>query len=255
MSVVIGLISGIFGGLVGLGGGVVMVPLMSRFLRMSQQSIHGTSLVVVVFAGLSGAFAYAQKGSVDWRSALILAVAASATARFGARYCAILRGWKLKRFFGIFLIFMSLLLVGKPFWGAMTADPLTGLWKDLALAAIGLVTGFIAGFLGIGGGVLMVPAMVLVVGMSQHLAQGCSLLCLIAAGTVGAYTHWHQGNVVLRILPGLVGGIVLGAYVGGTVANDLPEGTLRMIFSVVLTCLGVDMIGKSRLRKDEFPEG
>ena len=86
MSFLIGLISGIFGGLVGLGGGIVMVPLLSRFLTIAQQKIHGTSLVAVVFAGISGAAAYAVNGTVDYRAALILAVTASMMARMGARY-------------------------------------------------------------------------------------------------------------------------------------------------------------------------
>ena len=100
MSFLIGLIAGLFGGLVGLGGGVVMIPLMTRLLGIPQASAHGTSLAVVVFAGLSGAWAYAIEGAVDFSAALILAVTASLTARLGARYCASLPEWKLKRYFG-----------------------------------------------------------------------------------------------------------------------------------------------------------
>lgn len=250
----IGLISGIFGGLVGLGGAGIMIPLMTRLAGLTQHQVHGTSLVAVVFAGVSGGMAYAQKGFVDWRAVLILAVAASVTARFGARYCVSLPGWKLRKFFGIFLIVVSALLFGKPLLDALTFSPLTGLWKDLSLVVIGLATGFIAGLLGIGGGVLMVPAMVLITGMTQHIAQGSSLFCLMAAGTVGAYTHWRKGNVVLRILLGLVSGIVLGAYLGGSVANFLPEEVLRTLFAVVLILLGVDLIRKSPLRKNDSRE-
>ena len=104
MSFLIGLISGIFGGLVGLGGGVVMIPLMTRLLGISQASAHGTSLAIVIFAGLSGACAYAMEGTVDFTAALILAVTASLTARVGARYCASLPEWKLKRYFGCVLL-------------------------------------------------------------------------------------------------------------------------------------------------------
>ena len=88
MSFLIGLISGIFGGLVGLGGGVIMIPLMTRLLGISQASAHGTSLAIVIFAGLSGACAYALEGTVDFTAALILAVTASFTARVG---CPLLR--------------------------------------------------------------------------------------------------------------------------------------------------------------------
>ena len=215
MSFLIGLISGIFGGLVGLGGGVVMVPLISRFLRLSQQSIHGTSLVAVVFAGLSGAAAYAVNGTVDYRAALILAVTASLMARVGARYCIRLPGWKLRRYFGFFLIILSLLLVAKPFFGSMSAHPLTGWEKDLSLVVIGLTTGFLAGLLGIGGGAFTVLAILLVVGMNQYTAQGCSLLALVPAGAVGAYTHWRHGNIATLFCPASLAGLSSGLSRGG----------------------------------------
>ncbi len=242
MSLFIGLISGLFGGLIGLSGGVLLVPLMVRILSLSQHRVHGTSLIAVVCSGLSGTVAYAMRDSVDVSAALILAIGASTTARIGVRYSTTQPEWKLKIFFGIFLILMSALLAGKPFIGIMAVDPLAGLSKGVALAAIGLVTGFLAGLLGIGGGVLMVPAMVLIVGMSQHVAQGCSLVCLIPAGAIGAYSHWRHGNIVAGVLPGLVTGIMMGAYLGGTFANLLPEHVLRAVFAVVLTCLGVDLI-------------
>jgi uncharacterized membrane protein YfcA len=248
MSFLIGLIAGLFGGLVGLGGGVVMVPLMTRLLSIPQASAHGTSLAVVVFAGLSGACAYALKGAVDFTTALILAVTASLTARVGARYCSSLPEWKLKRYFGFVLLAASALLVAKPYLGTLAVMSLTGAPALAALAVTGLVTGFIAGLMGIGGGAFMIAGMVLFVGMGQHIAQGSSLLSMVPAGAVGAYTHWRRGNVITRIVPGLATGIILGAFLGGFAANHLPEQTLRVIFAVVLTWLGVDLIRKSRLR-------
>jgi uncharacterized membrane protein YfcA len=246
MSFLIGLISGIFGGLVGLGGGVIMIPLMTRRLGISQASAHGTSLAVVVFAGLSGACAYAMEGTVDYRAALILAVTASVTARVGARCCSNLPEWKLKRYFGRILLAAAALLVAKPHLGALAVTSLTGGPAVAALAVTGLATGFIAGMLGIGGGAFLIAGMVLFVGMTQQIAQGSSLLSMVPAAAVGSYTHWRRGNVVTRILPGLATGIVIGAFLGGIAANHLPEQTLRVVFAVVLTWLGVDLIRKGR---------
>ncbi len=247
----IGLGTGIFGGLVGVGGGVIMVPLMSRFLKVSQQRIHGTSLVAVVFSGLSGAIAYALNGTVDYLAALILAITASLMARMGARHCAGLPGWKLRRYFGFFLICMSFLLGAKLFLGALSFHPLTGWERIFSIAAIGLATGFLAGLLGIGGGAFMVLGLVLVTGMNQFIAQSCSLLAVVPAGAVGAFTHWRHGNIVVSILPGLVGGIVIGAFSGGMFANYLPEDTLRSLFVVILVWLGIDMIRRSRQTDSE----
>ena len=129
----------------------------------------------------------------------------------------------------------------------MSAHSLTGGNPTIAaLAVIGLATGFIAGLLGIGGGAFRSLAMVLIVGTNQHMAQGSSLLSLVPAAAVGSYTHWRHGNVVTRILPGLATGIIVGAFVGGIVANHLPEQILRIFFATVLAWLAIEMIRQSQ---------
>jgi uncharacterized protein len=70
-------------------------------------------------------------------------------------------------------------------------------------------------------------------------AQGTSLLAMVPAGATGAYTHWRLGNVVFRVLPLLIPGILLGTYLGGTLANRLPEGTLRIVFALLLIWTGI----------------
>ena len=82
----------------------------------------------------------------------------------------------------------------------------------MALLAAGVFTGFLSGMMGIGGGSIMVVAMVLLTGFSQYTAQGSSLLAMVPAGAVGAYTHWRLGNVVTKVLPGLICGIIIGTY-------------------------------------------
>ncbi len=250
-SFVIGLVSGLFGGLVGLGGGMIMVPLMSRFLRMSQHRIHGTSLIAVVCAGISGAAAYARSGFIDWGAALILAVAASLTSRTGARMSLKVNEATLKRLFGSFLIVMAVLLVARPLLpSVMGFGPLSGPARDLMLVAIGLSTGFLSGLLGIGGGVFLVLGMVFLAGMDQVTAQGCSLVALLVAGSVGAWTHWDQGTVDRDSLPALIPAVIIGAYLGGDAAVSLQGTVLMTIFAVVLAGLGVDLWLRARRRHD-----
>jgi uncharacterized membrane protein YfcA len=238
MSFLIGLAAGAFGGLVGLGGGVVMVPLtVSAFQRVQRQA-HGTSLMALLFTAIVGTMTYAAEGSVDYAAGLILAVTAIFTVRAGALYCHVLPEWKLKRAFGFFLVFVSLLLLSKSFFTFPIETP-AGWTRVLFLLAIGAVSGFFSGMLGIGGGSIMVTAMVLLVGMTQHMAQGSALLCMIPAGAVGAFTHWRLGNVVKTLLPGLIAGILLGTYFGGTLALYLPENILRIVFASVLTWTGM----------------
>lgn len=237
LGTVIGLTGGVFGGLVGLGGGVVMVPMLVGLARLRQQEAHGTSLVTVVFAGMAGAATYAARGAVDLPGAAFLAVTATLTARFGARYAHALPEWKLKRAFGAFLLAVSLLLLARP-WLAGAAVPLGGWGLAAVLLPVGAVTGFLSGMMGVGGGNLMVPAMVLLAGFPQVIAQGTSLLAMVPAGAVGAHTHWQLGNVARRLVPGLVAGILVGAFAGGSVALRLPETALRLIFAAVLVWTG-----------------
>jgi len=248
----VGLAAGLFGGLIGVGGGVIMIPLMVRLFKFSQHQAHGTSLMALVFTGLAGAFTYYLHGSVDFIAAGLLAAAAIFSARFGALYAHALPEWQLKRAFGCFLICVSLLLLSKPYLSqlAFLSHPASAGWgKAAVLLACGVVAGFISGMMGVGGGALMIPPMVLLVGLNQYTAQGSSLLAMAPAGAVGAFTHRRLGNVVTRILPGLIPGILLGAYLGGSLAHLLAEAQLRLIFGAALIWLGTrDIRAASRKR-------
>ncbi|WP_135256649.1 sulfite exporter TauE/SafE family protein [Thermus caldilimi] len=233
MSFLIGVLGGGFGGLVGLGGGVVMIPLMVGVFKLSQHKAHGTSLVAVFFTGLMGALTYGLQGSLNLKAALFLAATAILTARLGARYAHSLPEAELKRAFGLFLLLVAFLLLLKPYLapvGLVRGEAL----QDLALLVAGGLTGFLSGMMGVGGGTIMVPAMVLVLGMDQHTAQGTSLLAMVPASLVGAYTHYRLGNVDTLLAPGLVPGVLLGTFLGGEAAHFLPEATLRLVFAMVL---------------------
>jgi uncharacterized protein len=233
MVFLIGLAAGLFGGLVGLGGGVIMIPLLAGVIKLDQYSAQGTSLVALVFTGLSGTIIYGMKGAVDVTAALLLAAAAMMTTRGGIYAAQSLPEWKLKRFFGGFLLFISLLLVLKP-WLPHFQGIGPG-WNKIAILLLtGLFTGFLSGMMGMGGGSIMVPAMVLVLGFEQHLAQGTSLLAMIPPGVLGAYTHRGLGNVRVRLLRQLIPGILVGMSAGGIFANRLPEGILRVVFALIL---------------------
>jgi uncharacterized membrane protein YfcA len=237
MNFLIGFLAGIFGGLVGLGGGVIMIPLMVGFLKLTQHQAHGTSLVALVFTGIAGAIAYGLQGTIDITASALIAATAMVTARAGAHFAHSLPEWKLKRSFGGFLIFVSLLMLAKPYLPHIPGME-TGWSKIIVLLVTGMLTGFLSGMMGVGGGTIMVPAMVLLAGFPQHTAQGSSLLAMVPAGGVGAYTHWKLGNVRTDLLMGLVPGILIGTYLGGTLAHFLSDGTLRLVFAAVLIWTG-----------------
>jgi hypothetical protein len=236
-SLLIGLAAGCFGGLVGLGGGVVMVPLMVGAAGLQQKQAHGTSLVALVFTGLVGAATYATKGRVDVIAAALLAVTATFMARFGARYAHVLPEWKLKRSFGAFLLAVAAILLARPWLGG-SSTPAGPVVQAVVLLSTGVFAGFLSGMMGVGGGSIMVPAMVLLAGFPQVVAQGSSLLAMVPAGAAGAATHWKLGNVVKELLPGLIPGILLGTFAGSSLALRLPETALRITFAAVLVWTG-----------------
>ena len=121
----------------------------------------------------------------------------------------------------------------------------------LALLAIGLSAGLLAGLLGIGGGVVMVPAMVLIMGMDQHVAQGTSLLVIIPAAAFGSFTHHRNGRLALRDAAWLAAGGVLGAVLGSVTALSLDEELLQRLFAVLILVVALRML----LTRQGAPEG
>lgn len=235
----VGLIAGSLGGLVGVGGGVVMVPLMTEWLKFRQQEAHGTSLVAVVFTGIVGTIVYHVHGSVDMATAMVLAGMALLTVRWGAKYSCWLPEWKLKRLFGSLLLFVTALLLLKPFLaqGLEENFPVWVHWAILVL--LGTMTGFISGLMGVGGGIFLVPMLVVFAGIPQHAAQGTSLLVMVLSSALGAWTYWRRGHIKPGRLPGLVAGIVAGVYGGGSVAHLLPARELRLLFALLLLCIAL----------------
>ena len=108
---------------------------------------------------------------------------------------------------------------------------------------LGVVVGVISGIVGIGGGIVIVPALVLITGMTQHRAQGTSLAVLLApAGILAVYEYWKAGDVDIRIALLLAAGFVIGGYFGGRFAQYIPDLMLKRIFAVVLIVVGAKML-------------
>jgi hypothetical protein len=113
----------------------------------------------------------------------------------------------------------------------------------LALVVIGLIAGFLSGILGVGGGVVMVPLMILLLGFSQHQAQGTSLAVLAVPVTLAAaYNYYQDGSLNWRYALVMAFMFVIGGYLGSKLAISLDEKVLKRIFGVVLVVLGFRMI-------------
>ena len=118
----------------------------------------------------------------------------------------------------------------------------------VALLVIGLAAGLAAGLLGIGGGILLVPAMVLLLGFDQHVAQGTSLLVIIPAAIAGSWTHHRGGRLNLRDAAGVAAGGIVGAVLGSLLALGADDLVLRRLFALLLIASAVRMLWPKRAK-------
>lgn len=111
------------------------------------------------------------------------------------------------------------------------------------LLGIGLFTGFLAGMLGIGGGLVVIPALVMILGMTQHEAQGTSLAMMLPPiGIIAAYNYYKAGQMDFKFGLILATAFILGSYFGSKIAIRLPEEALKKIFGAFLLLVAVKML-------------
>jgi uncharacterized membrane protein YfcA len=225
--------AGLGSGLFGVGGGLLLVPILTRRFGFSQHQAHGTSLAVIGLTALAGVVVYAWNGHVAWITAAVVALASAITARFGARLTTRLSSSGLSRAFAIFLVLIAVrLLVKTPEPGPVSFHHgWVGLAIDLGLGA---AVGVVAGFMGVGGGILAVPVFTLALGMTQQAAQGTSLAVIMVSGPAGAIEHARHGHVVGGLVPWLAIGSLVGAPISSWVAQILPHAVLVRSFALFL---------------------
>jgi uncharacterized membrane protein YfcA len=233
LALLAGVAAGLAGGLFGVGGGVVLVPLLTLAFRLTQHQAHGTSLAAIGATAIASVVIYGMHANVAWGTAALVAVASVTTARYGARLAARTSARNLKRAFALMLLVVAVRLLwkapaaaGSPFHSV----PL-GIVFDLVLGA---AVGVLAGYMGIGGGILAVPAFTLVLGMSQQAAQGTSLAVILVTAPAGALEHHRHGNLVLRLVPWLGVGAAAGGLLASHVVQGLPQSLLARGFALFL---------------------
>jgi uncharacterized membrane protein YfcA len=243
----IGLVGGVVGGLIGGGSGVLFVPALDRFTSMTRARVHGTSTVANIGVCVAGAAAYAVgDGALDLRVGTGMMI--------GGTVGGLLGPWLLARasetVLRVLLIAILVLTAakfsidafGSPLFteavvpAAVLADP----WFVVPMTLlVGLVVGAWAGAMGLGGGLLAVPALVLLFGVDLHVAAGTSLLMFIPNSVVGSVVHARQGTASARWgwLVGLTAapGVVAGALLGLALDTEV----LGLVFGAVALLMAV----------------
>jgi|SRR5690625_315230 len=256
-----GLVAGTIGGLVGLGGGIVIVPLLLALgsislIEVSPQIAVATSMITVVITGLASTLAYIKLKRVDYKSSLYLFIGSGPGGIVGSWVNQYLTDDSFSTFFGIFIIFIATILkvrnkqksvqikkssVQRKF---TTIDGKTYTYGfNLKMAImISFFVGFISGLFGIGGGSILVPALILLFSFPSYIAIPTSMMVVFLASIVSAVTHISLGNVnwlfALLLIPGAWFGGKLGAHIN----NKLSSDTVITIFRFTLVIVGIRMI-------------
>jgi len=115
----------------------------------------------------------------------------------------------------------------------------------IILILIGLAAGAFGGFVGLGGGIIMIPAMVLFLGMSQYMAQGTSLAVMLPPiGILAAYNYWKAGQLNIKFALIIAVAFVIGSYFGSKYALKIPEDTMRKLFAIFLLIMAANLFFK-----------
>jgi uncharacterized membrane protein YfcA len=244
----LGLAVGILVGLLGVGGGVVLVPALAYLLHLDQHAAQGTSLLILLPpVGLGALREYWKQGYVDLRAGILCAAGMLVGGYLGSLIAMPMPERYLKAFFGCFLMLAAVLLWRRAHDEPIPTNPraeqnsVTNTpWRNIAIFVAALVCGVASGLFGIGGGVLLVPLLGVLFAFDQHRAQGTSLVALVPpAGLLAflayakaGYVSWHTG---LLLIPG----IFLGGVAGGALVRHIPPRLMRQIFAGVVFGVGV----------------
>ena len=239
----------------GVGGGFLMVPLLVLWTKVDQRRAGGTSLAAILPIGLVAATVYWFGGGtphVAVSVAVFMVLGSVAGAYVGARAAAkmpeqvltvlvafLLAGLGVKEVHDSVL--GSSAVVHSPFMGTVDAAyyPL--------VSVSGFFIGILSGLTGLGGGVFMVPVMVLGFGLAQSVAQGTSLLAILPTAAVGAVTHYRDGHVDLRSVAWIGGAGVPAAVAGAALALWLPDRLLAALFGLFLLLAAILVLHPRRL--------
>ncbi|MBC7098162.1 sulfite exporter TauE/SafE family protein [Candidatus Bipolaricaulota bacterium] len=239
-----GLGIGTVASMIGVGGGVFMVPLLalSGLVATTQEAV-GTSIAGVIFTSLSSSIAYFRRRGINVGLGLAIMPGALGGALLGAWASGrITSGW-LAVAFGVFLLYPAVvMLMGKQPKELFRRERDGG--HPILATLVGFVAGFVSGLFGLGGGTVMVPALILTLGLDIRQAAATSLFVMIPSAALATSQHALAGNTHWELALPLIGGIVIGAQLGPALGGRLPRERLRQLFALVLLYAAVNMVLK-----------
>jgi uncharacterized protein len=228
----VGAVGGLLSGMFGVGGGIIMVPLLMLMAGMDQRRASATSLVAIVPSAVVGTIAYGVQGQIEWIAGAVIAAGAVVGAPIGARLLRTLPlGWLRWLFIGFLLIIaVRLIVVEVERAGTFSL----GVWPVVGLVVLGFVMGVASGMFGIGGGVIAVPVLIALFGFGDLVAKGTSLLAMIPTALAGSIVNVRAGLVTVS--HGAIVGVAaaVASFGGVALAFLLPPQLSGVLFGLLL---------------------
>jgi len=241
-AVALGLFSGYFSGQFGIGGGLITTPGIRLLIGAPPYVALGTPLLAIIPTTAFAAAVYARKGLVAWGEAKTLALWGLAGVVGGSFATPYISPHAL-----MVATAAVILWVAAGFLTGARREREAGSVSPRLVAAAGVVCGLYSGLLGMGGGLLLIPALVRVLGFDLKRAFGTSLAVATVYAVPGAFIHWLLGHVDVAIAALIVAGVLPGVWLGARVALGMREELLRRLFGSFLLLVGL-YFGLSELR-------
>ncbi len=249
LAVASGALVGFSLGLIGGGGSILAVPLMVYVVGVADAHVAiGTSAVAVAANAAFNLTHHARGGTVRWSCAIPFAAAGIAGALVGTIFGKLLEGRKLLELFALLMLVIAVLML-KTRSRAGVADASISRDNMPAILGLGLSTGILSGFFGIGGGFLIVPALMLATGMPIINAVSSSLVAVTAFGLSTAASYAWSGMVSWQLAGLFIAGGVAGGLTGTRLARSLSvhKGALNIVFASVIILVALYMLTRNVL--------
>jgi uncharacterized membrane protein YfcA len=248
---------------VGVGGGFLVVPLLLIIYKLPPAAAAATSLVVVLLNAASGSITYVRRGRVDVRTGLLLAAATVPGAFFiGPELAERIPERAFKMGFGVFLLVMASLLFLQPERQSVAARVPTrrGSWRirrsftdgtgavvdyefDVVLAVVlSFAVGILSSMLGIGGGIVHVPALIHLMGFPVHVATATSQFVLAFTAAAGVAKYASEDHVVWSLAAAVGVGVIVGAQLGARLSQRVKGARIVRLLVLAIVVLGVRLI-------------
>lgn len=237
--IVVGVAAGFLSGLFGVGGGILIVPGLVLVTKMDQRLAHGTSLAAVLPISAASLLSYWLHDNVDWPVSLYLVIGAVGGAVLGTRLLNVLPHRTLGIAFALMLV-VSAIRLFIPTDADGRGDVTVAM--AIALVAIGIATGVLAGLLGVGGGIVMVPAMIVIFGIAPVVAKGTSLAVIIPTAVMGTWRNRKNRNADVRAAAILGFAGVISAFAGAWLSDQMSDDLSNVLFATLLIVVAVRLL-------------